>query len=117
MPSERGHGDVGEQPVADDRDVCAGQGRAGPAVARAMWIARLADHRLGAGARAGLDRGQHRGAVGQPAVGRRAVRIGVGRHDRGAVLAHRLEGGVQLFVVEGAVEGDDHDLRLPPGRR
>ena len=72
--------------------------------------ARLADDRLGLGACAGLERGEHGGAVGQPAVGGRAERVGVGRHDRRAVVAHRLEGGEQLGVAERAVERNDDDL-------
>ena len=72
---------------------------------------RLAHDRLRAGAGAGLERRQHRGAVGQPAVRGGAVRVGVGGHDPGAA-AHRPEGRQQLRVVEAAVPGDDHHRRL-----
>ena len=105
------HRDVGGEPVADHRR--ARRVDAEPVQERRGHVrARLADDRLGARARAGLDRREHRRAVGQPAVGRRAVGVGVRRDDRGAVLADRPVGGVQLRVVERAVERDDDDVGL-----
>jgi hypothetical protein len=104
-----GHCHVRGQAVADDGRAC---GLDAEALHQGLGhvTARLAHDRLGARPGARLQRGQHRRAVGQPAVRRRAVRVRVRGNDRRAVLAHRPERRVQLRVDERAVERDDDDL-------
>src|SRR3954462_13775367 len=112
-PGVEAHADVRGEAVADDEAVGAVDVEPVERGIEHRGV-RLPDRLLARRRRARLDRGGYRRAVRLAvAAGERAEAVGVRRDERGAAVdADRVEGDLQLAVVEAAVVARDDDVDL-----